>query len=894
MKPLLAFILLLVAAGRPLLAAEPAAHASVAAQHREILLQHCRHCHGEKKAEGAFRIDTLPLVIGDVETAERWQKVLNVLNVGEMPPQDEQPLPKQAKTELLDGLANAMVAARKSLSDQHGKVTMRRLNRREYHNSLRELLGVDINVSELPSDGGAGNFDTVGSNLFMSANQLEQYLALGREALDEAFERHAAAGDSRRLRLEGEESTPRLAKLYADELDAKRRAELWIKAVEEAATKPENAEIVAKLRKASSSDAIFRRSWQQVAGAPSPESFGFNTGENNADKANRAASNLFMHPYRDRYLKQPGVQTGAYLTIHNGGDFNSWLTLNVPFNWPVGDYIVRIRAGATPEAPDERRFMEFGIHPRHGQVLRTHQVIGTVDAPEVIEIPLTLTRRHNERDNRALFIREKGTNDHIEQTRRIFDEAKRENGVGPDFAIWVDWMEIERVSTTNAPSPPGLAALTVKLDDRSPEPTRTEVRVAIEQFAIEAFRGRKPQPSYVDKLLARYETRRKAKDKHSVALKEALAVVLASPMFLYLDEPATDLQRRPLSDHELATRLSFFLWGAPPDAALRGLATRGELSKPAVLAAQTERLLEDPRSKGFSRPFVHQWLDLDRLDFFEVNRKLYPRFDDATKLAARNEVYETFEYLLHHHGRLADLLQADYIVIDSVLADYYRIDGVRGDAFRKVELPAGSPRGGLLGMAAINLMGSNGERTSPVERGVWVLRKLLNDPPPPAPANVPQLARLAGKVLTTRERVFLHQEEPQCASCHRKIDPIGFGLENFDAVGQWRTEDSYQVVDEKGKPVSNAKKTWEIDAGSQFHNGPAFKDYFELRGLIAAKSDDFARGYSMALVEYALGRPCGFSDEPLIDVIVKRASDKQLDMREFVHAVVQSEAFRTK
>jgi len=211
-----------------------------------------------------------------------------------------------------------------------------------------------------------------------------------------------------------------------------------------------------------------------------------------------------------------------------------------------------------------------------------------------------------------------------------------------------------------------------------------------------------------------------------------------------------------------------------------------------------------------------------------------------------------------------------------------------------VPLPKNSPRGGLLGMAAIHIMGGNGEVSSPVDRGAWVLRKLLNDPPPPAPANIPAITRLAGQALTTRERMIAHQQDAQCASCHRRIDPIGFGLENFDAVGQWRTEDSYQVRDENGKPVANAKKTWTIDPAAAFHNGPAFKDFFELREHIAARSDDFARGFTLALIEYALGRPIGFRDEPLIADMLREAGKQDLAMREFILALVRSQEFHTK
>jgi hypothetical protein len=190
-------------------------------------------------------------------------------------------------------------------------------------------------------------------------------------------------------------------------------------------------------------------------------------------------------------------------------------------------------------------------------------------------------------------------------------------------------------------------------------------------------------------------------------------------------------------------------------------------------------------------------------------------------------------------------------------------------------------------MAAIHGMGSNGEHSSPIERGAWVLRKVLNEPPPPAPANVPQLSRLESKLLTTRERLLAHQEQPQCASCHRKIDPIGFGLENFDAVGQWRTQDSYE------RP-GLGRKTWEIEPAGAFHKGPAFTTYHELRDIIHARAGDFSRAFSAALIQYALGRPLSFRDEPLIDQMVSEAQQQDFALRSFVFTLVHSKEFRSK
>ena len=187
-------------------------------------------------------------------------------------------------------------------------------------------------------------------------------------------------------------------------------------------------------------------------------------------------------------------------------------------------------------------------------------------------------------------------------------------------------------------------------------------------------------------------------------------------------------------------------------------------------------------------------------------------------------------------------------------------------------------------MAAILAMGSNGERTSPVERGAWVLRKLLHNPPPPAPPNVPQLDRLASKPISPHDRLLAHQEQPQCLQCHRKIDPIGFGLENFNAAGKWRDADHDPKI----------KKDWPIDPAGQLFNGPAFKTYFDLRDIIAARSENFAQGFTEALIEYALGRPYGFTDADLATTIVKHAGAKNFTIREFIVALVSSPQFQRK
>jgi hypothetical protein len=255
-------------------------------------------------------------------------------------------------------------------------------------------------------------------------------------------------------------------------------------------------------------------------------------------------------------------------------------------------------------------------------------------------------------------------------------------------------------------------------------------------------------------------------------------------------------------------------------------------------------------------------------------------------------VYETLRDVLQNDLPLNSLLRSDSVVVNDILGEYYGMEGVVGDAFRRVAVPPGLPRGGLLGMAAILAMGSDGDRSSPVERGAWILRKILNDPPPPAPANVPQLSRFAGKLMPARTLMESHMEQPQCANCHRRIDPLGFGLENFNAVGQWREQEYTEI------PVLNAYarevKWFPVDAAGRLPDGSAFHGFFELRDAVAERESAFAKGLVEHLIEFALGRPCGFSDDQLVEDILNQCQSQHYTPRALIHALVRSRAFHVK
>ncbi|MDA9924704.1 DUF1592 domain-containing protein [Verrucomicrobiales bacterium] len=593
-----------------------------------------------------------------------------------------------------------------------------------------------------------------------------------------------------------------------------------------------------------------------------------------------------------RYLENPLTRTGALLT-HSSVNKIEFINLppEHPTGWkktdhvvdtlPPGDYRLRFRIGAVEGTPEERHFVDLGAVPAENafNLLSTFQVTATTEEPQTFEFPVTLTSD----GPRKFALREKRD---PETDHEIVRATRKETGNDPEPALWIDWVEWEGpLNATHQESSGDDAWFTTATDPDE----ATRARTIFEQFAFKAFRGVEAEDEFIDRLAAIYDNRRAAGDSFEQALELPLAIILSSPGFLYLNEPVSNPtndadERRELSDRELAVRLSYFLWSAPPDQELLDLASRGELSNPDILRSQVDRLITDSRSDEFVAGFLHQWLHMERLDFFQFDTRLYRDFDESTRTAARQEVYHSFAHVLRdpENGRLGKLLKSDYVFVNGLLATYYGLNGVTGDQFQKVALPTGSPRGGLLGTAAVHAMGSDGIESSPVERGAWVLRYLLNDPPPPAPPNVPQLSRIEDESLTTRQKLAAHMEEAQCASCHRKIDPIGFGLENFNAAGKWRTEEGH------------GKNAHPIDPADQFHNGPKFNDYFELRDIIADREPDFARGFTEHLIGYGLGRSFGFTDEDLADEIVAAAKTEDYSVSEFVQALVASEPFGRK
>ena len=367
------------------------------------------------------------------------------------------------------------------------------------------------------------------------------------------------------------------------------------------------------------------------------------------------------------------------------------------------------------------------------------------------------------------------------------------------------------------------------------------------------------------------------------AMQVAIQAVLVSPRFLFRieqDAPAKGpVAVRDLDEFELASRLSYFLWCSQPDAELLKLAGEGRLKKPIVLKAQVKRMLKDPKSDALVEDFVGQWLQLRNLETISMDRKQFPEFRDV-RSAMRRETELLFTNIMREDGSILELLNANYTFLNEPLAKLYGIEGVKGDEFQRVSLE-GSPRGGLLGQASILTVTSNPTRTSPVKRGKWILENLLAAPPPPAPANVPSLEAQkeeTKKTASLRERLELHRANPACAACHQLMDPLGFGLENFDAIGKWRDKDHDSPVDPKG----------ELPGGRTF-SGPV-----ELRQILLERKAEFRRCVATKLLTFALGRGLEYFDECTLNTITAKMEQEDDKFSVLVLEIVNSAPFRQR
>jgi len=816
---------------------------------KPFLKDHCVSCHGPEKQKGNLRLDTLSNDFADPAVAAKWAEVVNALNAHEMPPEDE-PQPKpEVSGKVADWLAAELGHA--EILKRSTRVVLRRINRAEYNNTIRDLVGVDFNPAEkFPEDPPAGGFDNIGQALSISPMQVELYYSAARQILDRALVEGAQPA-AVKWRFEPEE----------DEKGGDRTR--------------------------------VKRDKQNVL---------LNKGENR-------------------------VENGFTLVHHEA--WNTGITVR-EFKVPVdGTYIVRFRAAGrvptraqvvesagamldTERAKEDakeperkeahrRRAEEQARRMKYFETARTYEygpprvkitqnlggtprTIAEMDvpapesAPEVYEVPVHFTTQ-----NAGLVLDQAYT---VTSVLENFSIIGKEPFARP--LLMVDWIELEGpIHPSWPPASQGRVLVDSSLKEKDEEAYAREV---LTRFMTRAYR-RPARVEEVDAKLALFGKLRAEKPSFIEAIKVPLAAVLASPHFLYLVEPAAvEAKPRKLSGYELASRLSYFLWSSMPDDELFRLAANGELLKPAVLGAQATRMIANPKSEAFVKNFAGQWLGLRKVGTNPPAKNLYPEYDRHLEISIVRETEGFFAEILRNDLDARNLIKSDFVTINERLGRFYGIPGVKGDAIRRVPAPPEAHRGGLVTQASIQSITSNGTRTSPVVRGVWVLRTLLGSDPGLPVANVGEIASKVPGIdkATVRQRLAIHREAAACARCHDKIDPLGLALENYNAAGEWRDREGhgYQGRIEEKDPI--------IDASAKMPDGTEFNGVEGLQAQLLKKEDLFLNALASQLYTYGLGRELGFSDRPAVRASVEAMKRNKYMLRALLLTIVQSDLFTTK
>lgn len=826
-------------------AAEPPAHQPDNVGFSKItqpfIEQHCISCHGPKRQKGELRLDTLPNDFSDPSTAEKWSEVLNTVNSHEMPPEDEdQPTPESAGA-FTDWLA--LELGRAEIAKRSSGTILRRMNRAEYNNTIRDLLGLDFDAAEsFPQDPPAGGFDNIGQALTISPLHLELYYSAARKILDRAI-------------VEGE----------------KPPGILWHFEPEEHKDKSDGARI-----KRDGKDIVMGK-------GVNPVENGFTVlHHNNWDRTVYARNIALAHPgtYKIRFRaagrvpNRQQVIEGAKAVL--AGRRDEAVAKGSSLEYQQGLYDADLKHFETHRmydygAPRVKISTNIGGVPK---VIAEMDIAATEDAPAVYEIPAEFTKQ------KANII--------FEYSYSIPSILGRDWQVKPEFPaplLLIDWFELE--GPVNEVWPP--ASTTRLLTSAEISDERERAKHVLANFMPRAFR-RSVTAEEIETRLVMFDAARPKKPSFAEAMKIPLASVLTSPNFLYLIEPAKSGDDKKLTPFELASRLSYFLWSSMPDDTLFKLAHSGDLKKPEVLGKQIDRMLADPKSDALVRNFTGQWLGLRKVGSNPPVRNLYPDYDRHLELSIVKESESFFEEILRHDLDARFFIKSDFVTINERLARFYGIPDVKGDEFRRVKVTPESNRGGIVTQASIHSITSNGTRTSPISRGVWVLKTMLNTDPGLPVANAGELPSKVPGIgkATVRQRLTIHREAPACARCHDKIDPLGFSLENFDASGKWRDVES---TGWNGIPQPNDPK---IDGSATMPDGSQFIGVRGLQDELFKQQDKFLTGLSAKLHTYALGRELGFSDQPMVNAGVKAMKDNNHTVRSLIHAIVASDSFASK
>ena len=769
-----------------------------------FLENHCIRCHGPDKQKAKLRFDQLDYAISDNGEALQYQDVLDVLNSGEMPPEEE-PQPSRGELERVIGqLTEDLFKARKNLASSGGKVEMRRLNRREYAATIDRLFGFVPAATLIPHDGDVVNFDTVGSRQHFTTEHLDQYYELGQKVLQTAFK---CAGKK-------------------EPVDTNRNdpEERW--------------------------NNMFRRNLKDWKG--------------------KTGKVVRLSKMREEYLARPKVETGVYLD-----EPLRHLAYNFGVD-PRGTYKVSVIAGIEGKVQPFRRFIK--VANNNEGLAGVFRIDGTTENPtESVAVVRPFALKG---DKVGGYVSEDRTGAWLSH---YLNSLKHHEGADPneEGLIWIDSFKVQgpyyperrsffdRLLCPEEPAP-GKPSPIIWNDGNAGE--------LIDKFTKEAYRRREPDPKFIEGLVTYFQGKREKGKPFNEAMIDTLAVVMASPGFVFLNEKA-DVRpgTRLVSPRDIAIRLSYFLTSAPPDEALYQALEAGAMSDRDAYHKEVDRILS-ANNRLLAEGFSSQWADFVRFDSISVSKE-FPTYAQGLRHSMKQEVIAYFQTLFKENLPVSNLIQSDFATVNAQLATHYGIPGVTTNEFVKVKLPPGSPRGGYLTQGAFLVAGSNGERTSPPIRGMILMNRFLNSPPPPPPPNVPELGTGAEGPLTNRKLVELHQTQVQCASCHRKMDTIGLALENFDTIGRWRDTEK----------LFRTKEPIVIDGA--LPGGKPFTNFKEFQATLLAHEEDLARNMVESLLVYALGRDIEFTDAPHIDEILNKLRPNRFRMKDMVHAVAESPIF---
>ncbi|QDT08276.1 DUF1592 domain-containing protein [Planctomycetes bacterium K23_9] len=831
----------------------------------------CYQCHGSETAEGDFRVETLDPDLLHGEDVESWLKVSAAVTNGEMPPEDAPKLADGDRSKIIAWLSGEIQVASQLRRTASGNSSFRRMTRYEYNYALQDLLGLELNFAkDLPPDpASAEGFRNSSEMLQMSAKQYADYLEINRNALNRATVR-GKRPEVLYWGISAERAATRRTKTR-QELDAE------IEPNAKKKTEEKNVEVEAEATQTQDrrrGDRGGRRGrcahyLNTETGKTSPATWSFRR----AVHAWAPTNTLAAAPESPDYVAVLPPEQGLIVELGN----------RLP---DEGTLRVRVRAWRVSTESDQipSVSLDFGWQGNNNSKgsLRISDRDLEIDAspgkPQFYQWDIPLSEIYPRNPSRKTI--ELGTPKRTNPSEYI---QLQNTSLSQTGDVQFDYVEVSAPVYEQWPpaSHQGIFIASENSDDET-----AYAREIVSRFMRRAWR-RSVTDAEVDGKMEFFESIRPVCEDFQHAVIEMLATVLSSPRFLYLvqSDPRPVEADRPLAEEldefELATRLSMFLWCSTPDDELLDLALKGRLGKTDELVRQVKRMLADPRHERFSKQFVRQWLNMELLDYLTVDRSAYPQYDETLKEAMQQEPLAFFEEMLQHDRSVMDFIHADCAMVNGRLAQHYGISDVSGIRFQKVSLNSEETRGGLLTMAGVLAMNSDGKDSHPLKRGIWLLESVLNDPPPPPPAAVPEIDLADPEILrmTLKERMEDHRDQPACFACHAKIDPWGIALENFDAIGSWRTQS-------QGK---------DIDASSLLFNEYELDGVGGLkRYLLTYRQDQFARAMAHKMTTFALGRPLTFGDRASVERLTAELRKEGDGLATLVTAIVTSDIFQSR